>query len=270
MKKYFNRHIALTNEHGSWVFLLSPLIIGLFAGNSWTVISFYLFFAAMAGFLVRHPITILVKIYTRRRPKRDIQAAIFWTAVYSVLCLIMLLGLILRGFSYILYLAIPGLLVFAWHLRLVSQRSERRKIGIEVVASGVLALSAPAGLWVGVGYADISGWWLWILIWLQSAASIVYAYARLNQRGWEVIPLLRKRLHHGRRAIIYSSFNLVFVLVLSITNFFTPWLFIPFLLQWIEVLWGIINPAVGAKPTTIGFRQLFVSILFTITFIMTW
>jgi hypothetical protein len=28
----FVRHIALPQDHGSWVFLLSPLLIGLFAG----------------------------------------------------------------------------------------------------------------------------------------------------------------------------------------------------------------------------------------------
>ena len=270
MQNYFKRHIALTSEHGSWVFLLSPLLIGLFAGNNWSSISFYLFFAALAGFLVRHPITILVKIYSGRRPKRDFQTAIFWIATYSVLCFLMVLGLTLRGFGYILYLAIPGMLVFAWHLLLVSQRSERRKIGIEVVASGVLALAAPAGLWIGLGYPDKLGWWLWILSWLQSAASIVYAYARLNQREWSKIPLLKERLLHGRRALLYTSFNVLFVFLLSVSKILSPWLFFPFLLQWAETLWGIVNPAVGIMPTTIGFRQLAVSSLFTVAFIMAW
>ncbi|MBE9524925.1 MAG: YwiC-like family protein [Chloroflexi bacterium] len=270
MQKYFKRHIALTSEHGSWVFLLSPLLIGLFAGRNWSTISFYLFFASLAGFLVRHPITILVKIYSGRRPKREFQAALFWIAVYSVLGFLMVLGLALRGFGYIFYLAIPGVLVFIWHLRLVSQRTERRKIGIEVVASGVLALAAPAGLWIGFGYADNLGWWLWILCWLQSAASIVYAYARLGQRAWEKVPKLAELLAHGRRAILYTSFNLLFVIIMTVSKFLSPWLIVPFLLQWLETLWGTVNPAVGAKPTTIGFRQLAVSTLFTITFILAW
>jgi len=270
MRNYFQRHIALTSEHGSWVFLLSPLLIGLFAGKNWSTISIYLFFAALSGFLVRHPITILVKVYSGRRPKRDIPAARFWIVVYSALGLLMIFGLILRGFSYLLFLTIPGMLVFAWHLHLISQRSERRKIGIEVVASGVLALAAPAGLWIGIGYPDNIGWWLWILTWLQSASSIVYAYARLEQRGWEKVPPVAKRLKSGRRAILYTSFNLLFVLILSLTRVLSPWLWIPFSLQWLETLWGTANPAVGLKPTTIGFRQLAVSTLFTIAFILTW
>ncbi|MEN8171264.1 MAG: YwiC-like family protein [Chloroflexota bacterium] len=270
MRNYFQRHIALTSEHGSWVFLLSPLLIGLFAGKNWSSISFYLFFAALSGFLVRHPITIVVKVYSGRRPKRDMPGAIFWIIIYSLFGLAMIFGLVLRGFSYLLYLTIPGMLVFIWHLYLISKRSERRKIGIEVVASGVLALAAPAGLWIGLGYLDNLGWWLWMLTWLQSAASIVYAYARLEQRGWDHVPSLEKRLKSGRRAILYTSFNLIFVLILSILRLLSPWLFIPYLLQWLETLWGTAKPAVGLKPTTIGFRQLTVSTLFTIAFILTW
>ncbi|MBK5108482.1 MAG: hypothetical protein JJE12_10125, partial [Anaerolineales bacterium] len=34
--KLFLRHVALPSDHGSWVFLLSPLLIGLFAGDSWS------------------------------------------------------------------------------------------------------------------------------------------------------------------------------------------------------------------------------------------
>lgn len=270
MRKYFQRHIALPSEHGSWVFLLSPLLIGLFAGKNWSIISSYLFFAALAGFLVRHPITVAVKVYSGRRPRRDLPAARFWTVLYGAFSLVMILGLALRGFGYILYLAIPGMLVFAWHLRLISQRTERGKIGIEVVASGVLALAAPAGLWIGVGYPDKMGWWLWALTWLQSAASIVYAYTRLEQRTWDVAPSLADRLQRGRRAILYTSFNLLFVLILSLTRILPPWLFVPYMLQWSETLWGLIKPAVGLRPTTIGFRQLAVSTLFTMAFILTW
>lgn len=270
MRKYFQRHIAITGEHGSWVFLLSPLLIGLFAGKNWSTISIYLFFAALAGFLVRHPITIVVKIYSSRRPKRDLPAALFWISIYSIFGLLMVFGLILRGFGYLLYLAIPGMLVFTWHLYLVSQRSERRKIGIEVVASGVLALAAPAGYWIGIGHPDYMGYWLWILTWLQSAASIVYAYARLDQRAWDNVPKLTERLQHGRRAILYTSFNLLFLLPLTFTRMLSPWILVPFLLQWLETLWGTVNPAVGLKPTAIGFRQLAVSTLFTIFFILAW
>ena len=270
MHKYFRRSIAITNEHGSWVFLLSPLLIGIFAGENWSTPLVYLIIAVLAGFLIRQPIAIVVKIFSDRRPRRDLPAAYFWITVYGLIGLMMVIGLVLRGFGYVLYLALPGIPVFGWHLWLVSRRSERRQAGVEIVASGVLALSAPAAYWISVGSPDPVGWWLWGLTWLQSAASIVYAYLRLKQRDWKVIPALRVRLRSGQRANLYTSFNLLLTGILSFVGWLPPLIFVPYLLQWSETVWGTLNPAVGVKPTKIGIRQLIVSTIFTILFILTW
>jgi len=59
-------------------------------------------------------------------------------------------------------------------------------------------------------------------------------------------------------------------LILGLMGILSPWLFLPYLAQWLETLWGTLNPAEGARPTQIGFRQLAVSIFFTILFILTW
>jgi len=269
-RQIFRRYVALPQDHGSWVFLLSPLVIGIFAGGSISVATGYLIVTSFAVFLIRQPITILIKVYSGRRSKRELSAALFWTFVYSLITLLGLIGLITHGYTYLLYLAIPGLLVFAWYLWLVSRRAERRQIGIEIVASGVLALTAPAGYWVGVGWPDPLGWLLFILVWLQSAASIVYAYLRLDQRALTSPPELKARLGMGRRALLYTTFNLLLVVTLVITGLLPTLLILPYALQWGETIWGTQRPAIGVKATKIGLRQLFVSILFTILFIITW
>ena len=270
MRKVFKRNIAITNEHGSWVFLLSPLLIGIFAGKNWSTPLTYLFIASLSGFLIRQPITIALKIFVGRRSRKDLPAAVFWILVYGAIGLLMVIGLALRGFGYVLYLSVPAIIVFGWHLWLVSHRAERRQIGVEIVASGVLALSAPAAYWISVGNTDPLGWWLWSLTWLQSAASIVYAYLRLQQRTWHEIPNVKSRLKFGRRAMLYSGFNLGVTIILSFLGSFPPWIFTPYALQFGETIWGTLNPAVGVKPTRIGLRQLIVSTLFTILFIITW
>jgi hypothetical protein len=271
LRPYFRRTIALTNEHGSWVFLFSPLLIGLFAGNSFSVKSVFLVTAALAVFLIRQPVSIAVKAYSGRRPRQDLPAAGFWVLIYGAVGIAATAGLILHGFSFVLYLSIPGLPVFLWHLYLISKRAERKQIGIEIVASGVLALSSIAAYWVGKGYPAPAGWWLWGLSWFQSAASIVYAYLRLEQRTWKGKVTFEKKFLAGRRALLYTSFNLVVVAVLSTLMLLPPLLAIPYGLQWLETLWGsFVRPAVGYKPTQIGFRQLAISSMFTILFIITW
>jgi hypothetical protein len=264
------RHIALPSDHGSWVFLFSPLLIGLFAGGSWSIASLYLVIAALSAFLVRQPVTMLVKIYSGRRPRRDLAAAWFWLFVYGVIGALALLGLVWQGYAYLLILALPGIPVFAWHLYLVSRRAERRQLGVELVATGVLALAAPAAYWVGLGRPDPLGWVLLVLTWLQSAASIVYAYLRLEQRELPAKPDIQERLRMGRRALLYAGFNLLFVIGLSLAAIISPWLFIPYALQLAETIYGVLNPAIGVKPTRIGVRQLIVSSLFTLLFIITW
>ncbi len=274
MKQLFKKQIALPQDHGSWVFILSPLLVGSFAGGSFNRSILYLAIAAMSAFMLRQPMTIAVKAYSGRRPKTDLPAARFWLLVYGLIAALALIGLILEGFGYILYLAVPGAPVFAWHLWLVSRRAERRQAGVEVIATGVLSLSAPAAYWVGLHEYDPAGWWLWALTWMQSAASIVYAYLRLGQRemSQEQASAWRRGdwIRMGGRALLYTSFNLVICAAAGFSDLVPKLVFIPFLLQWLETIWGVLNPAIGWKPTRIGIRQLIVSTLWTVLFILVW
>ncbi len=270
MKPYFRKQIAIPQDHGSWVFVLSPLLIGVFAGGRFTLATLSLILGVMAAFLLRQPMTILVKAYAGRRPRTDLPAARFWMLVYGGTALLALAVLVAEGFGALLYLAAPGLPVFAWHLWLVRRRAERRQAGTEIVATGVLSLSAPAAYWVGVAHYAPSGWWLWLLTWLQAAASIVYAYLRLEQRALPEVPPRSVPWKMGRRALLYTSFNLVLTLALGAWAILPRLIFVPYLLQWLETLWGISHPALRARPTAIGLRQLLISTLWTILFILFW
>lgn len=266
----FRLHIALPQDHGSWVFILSPLLIGLFAGGNFSPASINLVIAAMGVFLLRQPVSIAVKAYAGRRSRADLPSARFWMLVYGAIVLLALAGLVAEGYIYVLYLAVPGIPVFAWHLYLVSKRAERKQAGVEILATGALSLAAPAAYWIGQGSYEPLGWVLWLLTWLQSAASIVYAYLRLEQRKQAEIPQRSEQWRMGKRALQYTSFNLGLSLMLGWAAWLPRWIFVPFLVQWLETLWGITHPATGWKPTAIGVRQLVVSTLFTVLFIVTW
>lgn len=267
---YFRKQIFLPQDHGSWVFIFSPLLIGLFAGARFTYASLILTIASIAAFLMRQPITIAVKALSGRRAKSELSPAGLWIVVYGVIILIAVVGLFREGLGNLLLLAIPGLPVFGWHLWLVSKREERRQVNVEIIATGVLSLAAPAAYWVGIGHYDPAGWWLWILVWLQTAASIVYAYLRLQQRELGQVPERSALWKMGFRAFLYTIFNLVLTLVLGLFSILPRFIFIPYLVQWMETVWGIFHPAIKWKPTQIGIRQLIVSTLWTILFILFW
>jgi hypothetical protein len=267
---YFRKQIFLPQDHGSWVFILSPLLVGLFAGARFTFASLNLVIAALAAFLLRQPVTMAVKAYAGRRSKSDLPAARFWIALYGIIILLALTGLLRAGFGYLLALTIPGAPVFAWHLWLVSKRAERRQVNVELIATGILSLAAPAAYWVGIDRYDPNGWWLWILVWFQTAASIVYAYLRLEQRELAQVPAPRELWQMGMRSFAYTTFNLMASLILGLADVLPRLIFLPYLVQWGETLWGIFHPAIEWKPTRIGIRQLIVSIVWTILFIVFW
>lgn len=269
--RMFKKHIALPQDHGSWVFLLSPLLIGLFAAGRFTNASLALSLGALMAFLLRQPLSVAVKVWGKRRPASDLPPSLFWIAVYGGILLLSAVGLVWLGYARLLWLGIVAAPVFAWHLWLIRQRQERHQMGAQIVASGVLALAAPAAYWGGgEGYAP-QGWLLWLLCWLQAAASIVYAYLRLEQRSWPAVPAaMVDRLRPAWRALLYATFNLGLTLLLGWVGVISPWVWLAYALQWGEVLYGALRPAVAVRPTQIGLRQLLISTLFTALFIAFW
>lgn len=263
------RQAALPNEHGAWVFLLSPLAIGLAAGGMRPA-SLLLVLAALAAFLARQPVTLAVKALSGRRPRRELAPAALWLGIYGLVGLAAAGALVGLGYAYLLWLLLPAVPVFAWHLWLVGRRAERRQMLVEIVASGVLALGAPAAYWVGRGQADPAGWLLWGLAWLQVTGTILHAYLRLEQRALKQMPTRSESLRMGKGALIYNLVALAGVAGLALARVVSPLLPLAYLIQPLEVAFGILRPAVGVLPKAIGIRQLIVSVLFTVVFIFLW
>jgi len=263
------KHISIPSEHGAWIFLLSPLMIGLLLGG-FSNGSLPLIIALLSAFLVRQPLTTIVKIKSGRRPKKELTSAIFWLLVYGLILMNSLVFLMALGYSFIFYLALPAIPVFIWHLWLVSKRAERRQKLIEIAAGGVLALAAPAAYWVGLQDYSSTGWMLWVLSWLQVSGTILYAYLRLKQRQLTQTPTLRESIVQARETILFNFLLFIVVMVLAIFSIVPALLPIAFIIQPIEIIWGVSHPAIKVPPKQIGIRQLVVSILFTIVLILTW
>lgn len=267
---YLRKQIAVPQDHGSWVFIITPLIIGFVLSGHFSTPAIYLLAATLAAFFIRQPVTMAVKAYAGRRPRTDLPAARFWMVVYGFIALLMLVGLGMRGYIDVVYLAVPGLAIFGWHLWLVSKRDERKQAGLEVVASGALALAAPAAYWIGRGEYDLLGWALWLLVWFQSAASIVHAYMRLEHRNLAEVPGRSAQLHIGRRALMYTSFNLLVSILLGLFSILPKFLFMAYAVQWLETIYWTFHPDIKAKPALIGLRQTTVSTLFIVLFLIFW
>src|SRR5512140_1276989 len=123
LKSIFRRQFFLPAEHGAWVFLLGPLATGLALGRRFTPASGWLILAAFSAFLLRQPVTIAIKVFSKRRPRSELRPALFWAGLYGLLGLVSVMALLLAGGGFTLWLALPAGPVFAWHLWLVSRRA---------------------------------------------------------------------------------------------------------------------------------------------------
>ncbi|MGD8633181.1 MAG: YwiC-like family protein [Anaerolineales bacterium] len=256
------KRYALPTEHGSWIWWIGPFLIGAAAAGNYSTHLIWLALAMLAAFLFRQPVSMLVKTFSRRRPESERMPALIWGVAYAGIALVAFMVLLRLGHTRLLYLVIPGIPVFIWHLRLVSQRAERGQRGIELVGAGVLALAAPAAYWVAGGTQNDLAWILWALSWLQSAASIVLVYQRLAQRKQEPAGQITARLKQGQRVLAYHLFNLGLALYFYLAGGIPLLVVLAFGVMLIDALEGILRPAVGEKPARIGVRQLTTSSLF--------
>lgn len=266
-----NKIIALPQDHGSWVFLFTPLIIGWFFSSNPNFEMAALTISAITFFLMRQPISILVKVLSGRRPEKDKKASIFWTFLYGAIGLVGLLFLLWRGKQLTIFLLlIPGVILLTYYLIQISNHTERRQKTFEMVSTGMLSELAPILLFLDRGTFIIQDLFLWLLLWFQAAASIEYAFSRLNQRNWNEVPESKVRIQNGMDALIKTGLNLIFVYMLSSRGLVGKYLWIAYLLQLGETILSIRWPGINTKPVMIGFRQLGLSIAFLILFLLLW
>ncbi len=264
----FQRRYILPTEHGSWIWWIGPFLVGIAAAGRWDISLVTLFVAMLSAFLLRQPTAIFVKTFSGRRSSSERLPALLWMGVYGMIALVAYIALLRAGFSQLIWLLMPGIPVFTWHLFLVSRRAERGQRGIEIVGAGVLALAAPASYWIAAGVSSTLAWTLWAILWLQSAASIVLVYQRLTERKLTSLDSMPERIRRAARSLAYHTFNLVFVLIAHIV-IGLPWVFpLASLLMLLDALDTLRVPAVGWKPTHIGLRQLVASSLFMIVTIL--
>lgn len=264
--RLFRKHFILPSEHGAWIWLLGPLLVGVAAGSRLGADLIWLTIASLAAFSLRQPAAIAVKALSGRRPRSQLYPGLLWSTAYLLILIAALLALLAAGHRRLLWLAAPGVPVFVWHLWLVSRRSERDQPGIEIVAAGVLALAAPAAYWVSGGDANLVAASLWVLMWLQSAASIVQVHYRLSLRR-SAAALEQERSGSGR-VLAYHAASAGASAVAALLNLAPALAPLAFSVPLIDGVLSVARPDPDAPPRAIGLRQLVVSSLFVLLMVV--
>ncbi len=265
--QFWRRRLAVPDDHGGWALWLGPFTVGIGVAGGWNEALPSLFALGLAAFMARQPAVIVAKALAGRRSRADVIPALIWLLAYSSLIAAGSLALTRAGHATVLWFGAPALPALWWQLALVARRAERGQIGADIVGAGVLALAAPAAHAVVIGRITGTAWLLWGLCWFQSAAAVVFVFLRLAQRHLSGIPATAVRWRMGRRAMLYHGFNVIGSLALALLGFVPRLTVVPFAAMWAYAVYGMLRPAVGVRPTRLGFAQVGATVVFSVLMI---
>lgn len=170
------RSVALPSEHGGWMFLLEPLLLGLVVAGSWPGLA--LAVAALGAFLLHQPVKVAVKDYLKRkRPLRTVWAERFMVlyGLVAVVAFAVVLRRADRAFLLPLLLALPLMLTQLFY----DARNQSRALLPELTGALALGALAPA-ITLLDGWPLARAWPLWLLVAARALPAILYVRARLK------------------------------------------------------------------------------------------
>lgn len=190
-------------EHGAWIILYAPLLVGFAFAPRLSPLPFLLLLLTVTGLFLSRP---LVGVLLRRRggPQSP-----FWLGVYLLVSAIgAILLLFVCRLPALIWLGLPMGLLFLIHAGLQMMPSRRRldrSLGGEILAVGALTLTAPAGVVAGGGALDADAWRLWALCALYFSSGIFYVKMLLAALAVKGTIERQERRRIGRKQRIYHA-----------------------------------------------------------------
>ena len=179
-RKILRRQLVLPAEHGSWSWLLVPYFVGIIVAGTWNLAAFLVLVGGLAGFLMRQPAMVAMRVRAGRGRRVDGRTALAWTIFFAAIALTCLLGLLVLGRSALFWLLIPMAGIFVFYL-LASrqQRASVRTLWMELAGALGLAAMAPAAYIAAIGQLDNTAWALWALMAGQNGLGVLYVRLRI-------------------------------------------------------------------------------------------
>jgi hypothetical protein len=236
--------VALPAEHGGWGFLAEPVILGLALVPS--AAGACLALAALAGFLARHPLRLLM--IDRRKGARYPRTALAERVLagYAGLALVLLAVasvLAPRPFWLPLAVAAPvGLVAVAFDALGRSREALPETAGAVALGASAAAIALSGGAPTGVA------WGAWALLALRALTSVLYVRARIRlDRGLAAGP---RAVHVGHAAALAAAAGLA-------SAGWAPWLApAVFLVLLARSGWGLSSRRRPVRPQVLGFQEL--------------
>src|SRR5215813_9855396 len=250
--------LKLPKEHGAWVMLYVPFVLGVaVAGRvNWPVL--LLLLSTTAVFISRESLLV----YWRARARgRDAAEAGGTLSLYLALAAAFGSPLIL---AFELFWLIPLGLIGAALLLINGRqatRMEERGTTSEIMAIAGLTMTAPAAYYAASGRWEMMALWLWLLSALYMASSVFY----IKLRVYRLNPRKQAEQRQAwRSCAFYHSFLLVALLALIFAGGLSLFVFIAFAPALVRTFWGMFQPKTKVNLMRAGILEIVYSMIFLI------
>ena len=236
--------VALPVEHGGWGFLVEPVVLGLVLAPS--AAGFCLAGAAVAAFLVRHPLRLV--LLDRRKRARYPRTALAerFVLLYGALALalVALAAVLARSpFWLAIVLGAPlAMVALLYDLRGRSREALPETAGGVALGASAAAIALAGGVPAGPAFGA------WALLALRGVTAILYVRARLRlDRGLPAgIPL----------ALTTHAAGIAGAVGLAAVGW-GPWLgVLALFLMLVRAAHGLSSRRPPLRPKALGFREL--------------
>jgi hypothetical protein len=243
------RNVAIPNEHGGWMFLLEPALIGL--GIGFTLPGMLLAMAALGAFLTRHPLKLMLDDRLKSRLIPRTKWAVRFSLLYGGLAAVMFATCLLtaqRPFLLPLILAAPLATIQIY------QDAYRRSRELAAELSGSIAMGGLAmAVLLLAGWNPLLAAMVWVIVACRAVTVILYIRARL-------------RLEHGKAISTMSVWasHLVSLALLGGLAYFrlVPWLTVVVALIWLgRAFIGLSRFRKPTRAPTIGIQETVLGLL---------
>ena len=236
--------VALPAEHGGWGFVAEPLILGLLVAPSGRGAS--LAVAAVAAFLARHPLKLVLADRLRGRLYPRTRAATAFALGYGALgAVALVLGT--AGASAMVWAPLAA----AAPLALAQLGYDARHRGRDLVAEllgAVAAGSAAASIAIAGGWPAGEAFLLWLPLALRGVATVLYVRTRLR---------LDRGLRPNRAgAWVSHGVGLAVVATLAAAGFAGWPALAAFAFLLARALHGLSPARRAVRPQLLGFQEL--------------
>jgi hypothetical protein len=252
--RIFRKQLILPAEHGSWSWLLVPYFVGVIVAGAWDLAVFLVLLGGLAGFLMRQPATVAMRVRAGRGRKSDGRPALAWTIFFGAIALACLLGLLALGRAALLWLTIPMAAIFVFYLLASRQRrASVRSLWMELAGALGLSAMAPAAYIAATGQLDDTAWALWALMAGQNGLGVLYVRLRIADTHGRTVNRMPVVWVHG---LLFLGVAMVAFLEAI------PWLAVaPFAGFLIRAIWAAARVRPVANIKRFGFSEIGAEIL---------